>query len=228
MLDTYIKNRGMTKTIIHNNNRNTVNETKWDTDYDGAVANVSLDLSNNGKNQHLNFKLTNDDLANMLSIPSVRQPIHKRLKMDFKKPKSFEKIFLEIEPESEFDSEFDSDLEDLTGMEDLSSVEDMFSKNEPKDIPVQQLLTHISSPKSNEEFIMPFKNYSLQDERPVIKIIHKQPSRKRSSSSKRSNKSNKSNKSHKRSSSKRSHRSRKNSHHNYPATRKSPSRKFLF
>ena len=30
MLDTYIKNRGMTKTIIHSNNHNTINETNWD------------------------------------------------------------------------------------------------------------------------------------------------------------------------------------------------------
>ena len=88
MLDTYIKNRGMTKTIIHNNNHNTINETNWDADYDGDVANVSLDLSKNGRNKHLDFKLTNDDLANLLTIPSVRQPIHKRLKMDFKKPES--------------------------------------------------------------------------------------------------------------------------------------------
>ena len=84
MLDTYIKNRGMSKTIVHKNNHNTINETNWDADYDGAVANVSLDLTKNGRNKHLDFKLTNDDLANMLSIPSVSQPIHKRLKMDFK------------------------------------------------------------------------------------------------------------------------------------------------
>ena len=63
MLDTYIKNRGTTKTIIHSNNHNTINETNWDADYDGNVANVSLDLSKNGRNKHMDFKLTNDDLA---------------------------------------------------------------------------------------------------------------------------------------------------------------------
>ena len=39
MLDTYIKNRGSTKTIIHDNNRNNVNVIKWDADYDGTEAN---------------------------------------------------------------------------------------------------------------------------------------------------------------------------------------------
>ena len=45
MLNTYIKNRGMTKTISHNDNKNSVNEATWDADYDGSTANISLDLS---------------------------------------------------------------------------------------------------------------------------------------------------------------------------------------
>jgi hypothetical protein len=49
MLDTYIKNRGSTKTIIHYNNRNKVSLIKWDADYDGNEANISLDLNNNKK-----------------------------------------------------------------------------------------------------------------------------------------------------------------------------------
>ena len=209
MLDTYIKNRGMTKTIVHNNNRNTINETNWDADYDGDVANVSLDLTKNGRNKHLDFKFTNDDLANMLSIPSVNQPIHKRLKMDFRKPESsFEKIFLELEPESsDSDSSSDLDLENI----DMNTIFD----NNPvsSSSPIQKLLTHISSPKSNEEFIMPFQDYSLNSFKPVIKVVH----RPRSKSSKRSKSSRRSNKK----SSKSSHSVR---HHNYPAKRKSPRR----
>jgi hypothetical protein len=201
MLDTYIKNRGMTKTIIHNNNHNTINETNWDADYDGSVANISLDLSKNGRNKHFDFQLNNNDLANILTIPSVRQPIHKRLKMDFKKPESFNQIFLELEPESSSSSS------------DIDSIFDTESFNEPemKSIPIQNILTHISSPKSNEEFIMPFHN--SQEEQPVIKIIHK-PS-----------KSHLQSKSHRRQSNKsKRHSSRRIRHHNYPSNRKSPRR----
>ena len=78
------------------------------------------------QNKHIDFKLTNDDLANMLSIPSINQPIHKRLKMDFSKknfdkhPDSFKQIFLEIEPESEL--EFDSSLE-------LENMDSIFNNN---------------------------------------------------------------------------------------------------
>lgn len=85
MLDTYIKNRGSTKTIIHDNNKNNVNEINWDADYDGNVANISLDLTNNGKSGHYDIKLNNNDLAKMLNIDSINLPIDKRLKKDFKK-----------------------------------------------------------------------------------------------------------------------------------------------
>ena len=61
MLDTFIKNRGITKTIIHNNNKNQVNEVNWDIDYDGNEANVSLDLNNNGNIDHYKFNLDDRD-----------------------------------------------------------------------------------------------------------------------------------------------------------------------
>ena len=215
MLDTYIKNRGMTKTIVHKNNHNTINETNWDADYDGSVANVSLDLSKNGRNKHMDFKLTNDDLANILSIPSVNQPIHKRLKMDFKKPQSsFEEIFLELEPDSDSssssDSDSDSDSEVPFKRTDTPFYND---KKVSSPIEVQELLTHISSPMQNEEFVMPFQDYSL-DKQPVIKIVHTP----RSKSNRYSKKSKSSRKGRKLS-------SRKVRHHNYPSTRKSSKRK---
>jgi hypothetical protein len=214
MLDTYIKNRGMTKTIIHNNNHNTINETNWDADYDGSVANISLDLSKNGRNKHFDFQLNNNDLANILTIPSVRQPIHKRLKMDFKKPETFNQIFLELEPESS------SSLNDIDTVFDTEAESETLNKEDIKSIPIQNILTHISSPKSNEEFIMPF--HDLEEEQPVIKIIHK-PSSKR-----HSNKSKGKSKSKSKRYNKNSKNSKKNSrrirHHNYPSTRKSPRR----
>jgi hypothetical protein len=212
MLDTYIKNRGMTKTIIHNNNRNTINETNWDADYDGSVANISLDLSKNGRNKHFDFQLNNNDLANILTIPSVRQPIHKRLKMDFKKPDSFNQIFLEIEPESS------SSLNDIESIFDTDTETRTLNKEDMKSIPIQNILTHISSPKSNEEFIIPFHN--LEEEQPVIKIIHKSSkghSKRHSHKSKSKSKSKRYTKTSKGS-------TRRIRHHNYPSNRKSPRR----
>ena len=94
MLNTFIKNRGSTKTIIHNSNSsnnshndlNAVNEIKWDADYDGDVANISVISDTNGQKKHFNITLDNNDLEHILNIPSVDMPIHKRLKMDFEEP----------------------------------------------------------------------------------------------------------------------------------------------
>ena len=71
MLNTYIKNRGTTKTIIHENNHNKVNTINWDADYDGETAHISLDSNVNGRKDHYNIELDNEDLANLLNIPTI-------------------------------------------------------------------------------------------------------------------------------------------------------------
>jgi len=86
MLNTYIKNQGTTQTIIHDNNHNHFNEINWDADYDGNIANISFNSNTDGKHNKFNVSLDNEDLANILNIPSVNTPIDKRLKMDFDEP----------------------------------------------------------------------------------------------------------------------------------------------
>lgn len=87
MLNTYIKNRGISKTIVYDNNKSHVNEIDWDADYDGDIANLSLTAVTNGKREHFDVSLDNNDLAEMLSLPSVNVPIHKRLEADYINPK---------------------------------------------------------------------------------------------------------------------------------------------
>ena len=85
MLDTYIKNRGKTKTLMYNNDHSNVNELKWDADYDGKVANISLDLVNDGKRGHYDVKLSNKDIEDILNIPSVNMPLERRLENDYRR-----------------------------------------------------------------------------------------------------------------------------------------------
>ena len=97
MLNTYIKNRGTTKTIVHDNNNNHVNLINWDADYDGDIANISVNTNTDGKRNHFKFSLDNHDLANLLNIQSVDKPLDKRLKMDFKEPNyTPEPYFIEL------------------------------------------------------------------------------------------------------------------------------------
>jgi hypothetical protein len=83
MLETYMKNKGTTKTIFHNNNTNTVKEYDWDIEYDGDKAKVSIDTVQNGKPGHYDLEFDNNDLANIFKLNSVKKPINERLLDDF-------------------------------------------------------------------------------------------------------------------------------------------------
>ena len=137
MLNTYIKNRGYTKTIIHNNNRNQINEINWDADYDGEDANVYLTANTDGKKKQINIHLDNNDLANLLNIPSIEKPLHKRLEADFidKKPKIYKIELPETESE-EFETPSMSDNHE--------SIEDMITSP-----------SFLSSPSPNDNLIIP-------------------------------------------------------------------------
>ena len=84
MTDIYIKNKGYVKTFISENDKHKTNEMDWDADYDGDEANVSLRVNDDGKKQKYKLRLDNEDLADMLNIPSVNMPLEKRLLRDFK------------------------------------------------------------------------------------------------------------------------------------------------
>lgn len=163
MMNTYIKNRGTTKTLIYDNNYNNVNEINWDADYDGEVANISLDLQNNGKHQHYDVKLNNNDLANILNVPTINLPLEKRLKNDFKNP-----IF-KHDP-----SIYKIDFEDIKAPPLLPVAP--YIKNKPS---IEELLesikdrpNYISSPLTNQELMIPltidnnsFDKYTLTPKR---------------------------------------------------------------
>jgi hypothetical protein len=135
MLNTYIKNKGVTQTIIHNsnNNQNEFNEINWDADYDGNTANISVTTDTNGLRQHYDATLDNIDLDKLLNIPSIDMPLHKRLANDFANQtvsRDPRKYYIEL-PEMEHENIDES-------------FEDSFKPR-----------SYISSPLANEEIIVP-------------------------------------------------------------------------
>ena len=157
MLNTYIKNRGYTKTIIHNSNNrhkkgvNAVNELKWDADYDGDVANINLTSNTNGHKKHFDISLDNNDLENILNVPSVDMPIHERLQADFLKPRVAlqEPIIYKIELpqphlEKSHESKYESQLNELNK---LNELEQLLNASKPKN--------YLSTPLSDEELFFP-------------------------------------------------------------------------
>jgi hypothetical protein len=161
MLDTFIKNKGTSKTIIHKNNKNYYSEMNWDADYDGEKANISLDIDDNGSKGHMDLNMTGDELAEILTIPSVNKTLDKRLYSDFlsKRPSIEERIIrVSMKPvpilvnklhsvkhkkkvhfeENKLQNKLEHALETILDKPDM-----------------EQKYTHISSPAQNEELLFP-------------------------------------------------------------------------
>jgi hypothetical protein len=141
MLNTYIKNRGHTETLIHNNNQNKFNKFDWDADYDGNVANISLTSEVNGNQKQYDIQLDNQDLANILNVPSIDMPIHKRLEMDFNRPLMREEpIVYQIE------LPYEAPIPHINKPQP-NTIEELFQTARPTN--------YLSTPLPNEELIIP-------------------------------------------------------------------------
>jgi len=170
MLDTFIKNRGITKTIIHSNNKNQTNTVNWDADYDGKKANISLEVNNDGEEEHYNVQLTNSDLAKILSLNSVNKSLDERLLHDFKKTRKYREkkikpMIIEFESKKPYrvlyeneneckDDEYDK-ITDLLLNNEKQMINQRLLLDNNKQLKIPNKLTHISSPLQNEELIVP-------------------------------------------------------------------------
>lgn len=96
-MTSYIENYGFTKTLIHDNKHKSINEVEWKGDYDGNIANIEVDINDNGLKEFVSMQLTNRDLSNIFGVQPVEIPIEKRLMNDFfsNKPYKYTPITLE-------------------------------------------------------------------------------------------------------------------------------------
>lgn len=189
MLNTYIKNRGTTQTIIHNNNENHFNELNWDADYDGNNANIAVTTSTDGNKQHFDVKLNNEDLANLLNISSIDIPLHKRLKKDFKNlTQGVEEYKIELPPPTPVKPEYLLE-EDPVSIDDLISSTDYLSSPSPHDELIIPLT--IDEKSSNITHRRRHRRAKTHKTYPVYKINkkHKHFSRSKSKSKSSSKKS---------------------------------------
>ena len=135
----YVKSKGSLQTFVNNNNNNQFNEIDWDAGYDGDTANVILSSNNNGNQKMYNVKLDNEDLANLLNVPSISGPIDKRLQMDFNNNNNNQ---FRLEPKM-----YKIELPDFSAQEP-ESIENIFQS-------MKQPNSYLSSPLSDEELIVP-------------------------------------------------------------------------
>jgi len=80
---TYIKTMGSAKAYIQHGMHRDAKEVNWDVNYNGDNADIDLDIGHNGEMTHYKAVLSNEDLANLLNIPSVNEPLENRLQNDF-------------------------------------------------------------------------------------------------------------------------------------------------
>ena len=80
---TYIKTMGSAKAYIQRGMHRDAKQVNWDVDYNGDNADIDLDIGTNGEMTHYRAVLSNEDLANLLNIPSVNEPLENRLQNDF-------------------------------------------------------------------------------------------------------------------------------------------------
>lgn len=80
----YIQNYGFTKTLFQDNDNNEFNNmVKWEGEYDGKLANIDVDINDNGNRQLVSMQLNNNDIRNMFGIQPVEGSLEKRLTKDF-------------------------------------------------------------------------------------------------------------------------------------------------
>ena len=74
---------GSAKAYIQRGMQRDAKEINWDVDYNGDNADIDLDIGSNGEMTHYKAVLSNEDLANLLNIPSVNEHLENRLQNDF-------------------------------------------------------------------------------------------------------------------------------------------------
>ena len=82
-MSVYIENSGITKTTVETNNKKMENVIKWSGDYDGQIANVDMQIKEDGVTENLSMKLDNKDIMHLLGIQPVNMSLDKRLTDDF-------------------------------------------------------------------------------------------------------------------------------------------------
>jgi hypothetical protein len=81
MDNVYIKSTGFTQTQVNDD----VNATNWNANYDGNTAKLSMNINNNGFNEHIKMLMTNEELMKLVNVPTIQGDIDERLQNTFLK-----------------------------------------------------------------------------------------------------------------------------------------------
>jgi hypothetical protein len=141
MNNTLVLNSGSTQSVLINNGKAKTSGVKWNANYNGDIAKVDLKLNKNGREKQFKVEMSNDELENladMLVAPKpVNKPIHNRLLEDFDENNMF--------------SNMESSMPMIIELDNIKPYSQRLESHKPSNF-----LTHISSPTSFEDLIIPF------------------------------------------------------------------------
>ena len=82
----YMKNSGISETIIQEDNKTHKNLLQWNADYDGKKdqGNVELNINHDGRDASFKTSFTREDLAYVLNSRPHAKPLGERIKEDFR------------------------------------------------------------------------------------------------------------------------------------------------
>jgi hypothetical protein len=85
MKKRYIKSYGVSNNFIKRSDNDDlyINKLKWVGKYDGKKADIDLDINNNGRKEHYDIELDNDEIKRLLNVHSIDKPLEDRLLEDY-------------------------------------------------------------------------------------------------------------------------------------------------
>ena len=154
MDNVYIKSTGFTQTQVNDN----VSATSWNANYDGNDAKLSMNINDNGSNEHIKVRMSNEDLMKILNVPTIQGPIDKRLRETFlRKPmvyalynckdnnnSSAQRPYLNDDDEDDVDDGLNEN-DGLTESESFTPEEQLLNKQSSLPLKIQTISPMIKS-----------------------------------------------------------------------------------
>lgn len=177
MLNHYVKNRGISQTLVHTNGKNSFQQVNWDTEYDGDKANISVVANIDGNEDKMNIHLTSEDLDTLLNVPSVDMPLDQRLLTDFgsssSEPLSLPMSMYQIEfPRENRNRRHTSSHRIQKSSRSKHTTPRTHTNHKSVSLHSPSISNYLSSPKSTEELLVPieieedlFDNYTFTPNR---------------------------------------------------------------
>lgn len=153
MDNVFIKSSGFTQTQVNDN----VSATSWNANYDGNDAKLSMNINDNGSNEHIKVRMNNEDLMKLFNFPTIQGPIDKRLRETFlRKPmvyalcnnnSSAQRPYLNV----------DNEDADINASIDITDPDDTLFTPEDDDDELKESFTLEEEPILNKQSSLPLK-----------------------------------------------------------------------